>query len=88
MTAHARRKIYEVHAATASPIAHELLERMGELFAIEATIRGQAPEVRLQARQAQAVPKLEALKAAFEATLGKISGKSSLAQALRYALSR
>lgn len=86
--AHARRKIYEVHAATASPAAHELLERMGELFAIEATIRGHAPEARLRARQAQAVPKLAALKIAFEATLGKISGKSSLAQALRYALSR
>ena len=32
--AHARRKIYEVHAATASPAAHDLLERIGELFAI------------------------------------------------------
>jgi transposase len=34
--AHARRKLYEVHVATKSPAAQELLERIGELFAIEA----------------------------------------------------
>jgi hypothetical protein len=86
--AHARRKIYEVHAATASPAAHELLERIGELFKIEADIRGKSPDERLKARDELAVPKLDALKIVFEATLNKISGKSSLAQALRYALSR
>jgi transposase len=86
--AHARRKVYEVHAATSSPVAHELLERIGELFAIEANIRGRSPDERQRVRTEQAVPKLEVLKAAFEAALNKISGKSSLAQALRYALSR
>lgn len=86
--AHARRKIYEVHAATASPAAHELLERIGELFAIEADIRGKSPDERLKARGELAVPRLDALKTQFEATLNKISGKSSLAQALRYAMSR
>ena len=86
--AHARRKIYEVHAATASPVAHELLERIGELFKIEADIRGRSPDERLKARTEQAIPKLDALKTQFESTLNKISGKSSLAQALRYAMSR
>lgn len=86
--AHARRKIYEVHAATSSPAAHELLTRIGELFMIEAGILGKSPDERLKARAENAVPKLDALKTAFEATLNKISGKSSLAQALRYALSR
>jgi len=33
--AHARRKIYEVHAAAASPAALRLLEQIGALFAIE-----------------------------------------------------
>jgi len=37
--AHARRKLYEVHAATQSPAAKELLKRIGDLFAIEADIR-------------------------------------------------
>lgn len=86
--AHARRKIYEVHAATASPAAHDLLERIGALFKIEADIRGRSPDERLKARTEHAVPKLDALKTVFDATLNKISGKSSLAQALRYTVSR
>ena len=50
--------------------------------------QGQSPDERLNARAEQAVPMLAELKIAFEATLNKISGKSTLAQALRYALSR
>jgi hypothetical protein len=37
---HARRKFYEVHQATGSPVAAEALRRIAELYAIEATIRG------------------------------------------------
>jgi hypothetical protein len=65
-----------------------LLERIGALFAIETGIRGHAPEERLAVRAARAAPLLEQMKAEFEAVLCQISGKSSLAQALRYALSR
>jgi transposase len=86
--AHARRKIYEVHAATASPAAQALLAQIGELFAIEAEIRGCQPEVRLAARIERSVPLLAQMKAEFETVLSRISGKSSLAQALRYSLSR
>ena len=86
--AHARRKIYEVHVATASPAAQTLLKRIGELFAVEDGIRGHAPEVRLAVRVARSMPLLAQMKAEFEAVLCQISGKSSLAQALRYALSR
>jgi len=86
--AHARRKIYEVHAATNSPVAQELLERIGQLFSIEATIKGRTPDERQQTRAEQSVPGLAELKQAFEAALNKISGKSQLAQAIRYALSR
>jgi hypothetical protein len=39
--AHARRKFYEVHQATDSPIAAEALRRIAELYAIETGIRGQ-----------------------------------------------
>ncbi|MHB8392456.1 MAG: IS66 family transposase [Acidobacteriaceae bacterium] len=86
--AHARRKIYEVHAATGSPAAKELLERIGKLFAIEETVRGKLPDERLKVRQEQAVPLLESLKIQMEAVLGKISGKSTFAGAIRYSLSR
>lgn len=86
--AHARRKIYEVNAATPSPAAEDLLQRISQLFAIEKPIRGKPPDERCAVRAAQSVPLLENLKQAMETTLGKISGKSPLAQAIRYALSR
>jgi transposase len=86
--AHARRKIYEVHAATKSPAAQELLERISELFAIEADIRGRSPQERLAVRAERSVPLLAQIKLRFEDTLSKISGKSSLAKAIHYSLSR
>lgn len=86
--AHARRKIYEVHAASASPAALRLLEQLRALFATEDEIKGCAPEQRLAVRKDLSVPMLAALKSDFEETLAKISGKSALAQALRYALTR
>ena len=48
--AHARRKFFDVHAATQSPLAHEALQRIAALYAIEATIRGQPAELRLAVR--------------------------------------
>ena len=36
--AHVRRKFFDVHAATASPIAKEALESIGELYKIEKEI--------------------------------------------------
>ena len=85
---HARRKFYDVYQATASPIALEALERIAALFAIEAAIRGRAPDDRLAARQEHARPRLDGLQAFLDTSLARISGKSSLAQAIRYTLSR
>ena len=84
--AHARRKIYEVYAATASPTAEELLRQIGELFAIEAGIRGCSPTDRLRVRTEQSVPLLATMKIAFEAALAGVSQQSKLAKALRYSL--
>lgn len=86
--AHARRKIYEVHDATGSPAAKELLDRIGELFAIEEYIRGKPPDERLESRQERAIPLLESLNIRMEEILSKISGKSAFAGAIRYARSR
>jgi transposase len=86
--AHARRKIYEVAVATGSAIANRALEHIATLFTIEAGINGRQPEERLAVRQQQAVPRLAELKAFLDQALTRISGKSSLAQAIRYALSR
>jgi len=85
---HARRKFYDVHQATASPIALDALEQIAALFVIEAAIRGQAPDDRAAARQEQARPRLDRLRAFLDTSLARISGKSSLAQAIRYTMSR
>jgi transposase len=86
--AHARRKLYDVHHATQSPAAKELLERIGELFAIEEEIRGQSSQNRQAARAERAVPLLTKMKGRFEEVLNTVSRKSSLADALRYSLTR
>ena len=86
--AHVRRKFFDVHQANGSAIAREALDRIGALYAIEAEIRGRPPDDRLRTRQARAGPLLAELKTWLEATRPKLSGKSDLAAAIRYALSR
>jgi transposase len=44
--AHCRRGFYELHRSTGSPLAEEALRRIGELYAIEAEIRGRPAEER------------------------------------------
>ena len=84
--AHARRRLFEVYEATKSPIAEEGLRRIGELYAIEATINGQPPEQRRKTRAAQSKSLLEALHAWMLAQRRRLSGKSTLGKALQYAL--
>jgi hypothetical protein len=85
---HARRHIYEVYLDTGSPAAREALDKIARLFAIEADIRGKSPRGRSDARQRNSAPILAELKAFVDGTLAKISGKSALAGAIRYATSR
>jgi len=56
---------------------------IAQLFAIEADIRGRSPAQRRDARQTYSLPILAELKQFLDTTLAKISGKSSLAQAIR-----
>ena len=86
--AHARRKFYDVHEATGSPIAAEALRRIAELYAIETTIRGHTAEERQGVRNAQSRPLVEAMKPWLETELGRIPGRGGLAEAIRYALTR
>jgi transposase len=86
--AHARRKFFDVHAATQSPLAYEALQRIAALYAIEATIRGQLPDVRLAARRTRSAPLFTGLRAWLEKTQTRISAKSDLAGAIRYTLTR
>lgn len=87
--AHVRRKFYDIHAATKqSPLAAEALRRIGELYAIEQPIIGKPPDQRRQVRQAGANPLLASLHTWFTATLRRVSSRSDIAGAIRYALSR
>src|SRR4051794_898438 len=84
--AHCRRRFYEIHQATGSPLAQEALRWIGELYATEAEIRGRPAEERRAVRQERSRPVVEALHAWLTAQLGRVSGKSGLAEAIRYAL--
>lgn len=86
--AHARRKFHDVHLASKSPLAAEALQRIGALFDIERQINGQPPAERCRIRQTYARPLLDELAVYLDATSAKISGKSELAAAIRYARSR
>jgi transposase len=84
--AHVRRKFFDFHHATASPIAAEALRRIAELYQIEARIRGRPPDERARIRQAESQPPVEAMKTWLEQELARVSAKSALADAIRYAL--
>ena len=83
-----RRKFYDIHEATKSPLAMTVLQRIGELYGVEEQIRGQLPAVRRGSRQARSAPLLDALYRWFRETLTQVSAKSDLAIAIRYAMSR
>jgi hypothetical protein len=86
--AHTRRKFFEVHEATGSPIAAEALRRIAELYAIETTIRGRTADHRRQVRNVRTRPLINAMKPWLETELTRIPGRSALAEAIRYALAR
>jgi hypothetical protein len=86
--AHVRRKFFDVHAATGSPIAKEALDRIGQLYAVEKTINRSPPDRRRQQRQLQSKPIAEALAAWAESTVRQLSRKSELAAAFRYMRAR
>ena len=86
--AHARRKFYEVHQATASPIAAEALRRIAELYAIETAIRGQTATERQGMRQSRSLPLVMAMKSWLQMQFAQIPPRGGLADAIRYALSR
>jgi transposase len=84
--AHARRKFYDLHEARPSALTTEALRRIGELYLIEAEIRGKPPHERRLVRQAKAQPLLDDLERWLRAALDKLSRKSDTSAAILYAL--
>jgi transposase len=86
--AHARRKFYDLHEATGSPIAAEALRRITELYTIEGSIRGHTADARRHLRNTSARPLIEMMKPWLEMELGRVPPAGPLAEAIRYALAR
>ena len=86
--AHWRRDFHDIWTSQKSEIAHQALERIGQLYDIEREITGQSADFLRAVRQARSRPKLEALHAWAETKLTRIPGKGDLAKAFRYGLSR
>src|SRR6201981_3400971 len=86
--AHVRRRFYELHVNESSQLATQTVTMMAGLWAIEADIRGQDPATRVKARQEKSAASVAALFDLWEKELPRLSGKSKLAEAIRYATSR
>jgi transposase len=86
--AHVRRKFFEFHQATGSPIAAEALRRITELYKVEESICGKTSLERAALRGSASRAIIEAIKPWFEQELRRLPPKSALADAITYALGR
>jgi len=86
--AHVRRKFFDIHAETKSPQSNEALQRIAALYAVEALIRGESAEIRLKVRTERSEPLFTDLRKWLDTTLSRVSGRSEMAKAIRYALTR
>lgn len=87
--AHARRKYFDIHQhehRAPGTLAHQALQRISRIYAVEADIRGQPPDERCRQRQARTRPILEEMHSWLNDTLGLLSAKSSMALAIGYSL--
>jgi len=86
--AHARRKFFDLHKANDSPMAFEALQRIGNLYAIEAEGKDLAIEERQQLRVDKSLPELEALHNWLVQTRAQTANGGGSAKALDYTLKR
>lgn len=71
-----------------APIVEEAIKRIGELYDIEALIRGAPLERRREIRQKQTAPRFKSLRDWLETTRAQLPQKSKTAETIRYALTR
>lgn len=85
--AHTRRKFYDITVMNdKANIAYTVLDYIGELYCIEAKIRGLDPVKRLEQRQEKTKILVERLFAYLKKSYGELPRKSTTAQAIAYAL--
>ncbi|RVM13879.1 IS66 family transposase [Sinorhizobium meliloti] len=86
--AHLRRKFYDLHISGVSQAATDTVLAMTELWRIEDEVRGKDADSRAARRQEKSSTTVASLFELWEKALGKVSGKSKTAEAIRYALTR
>ena len=82
--AHARRKLVEITRNGSAPIAEDGVKRIGELYRIEAELRGLDPEARLAGRQERSAPLVADLHSWLVHHRARVATKSPLGEALAY----
>ena len=85
---HVRRRFYELASVGPAPIASEALIRIADLYRIESEIRGRSAAERRTIRQERSRSLVQAFELWLRDKLALVSQKSTLAEAIRYALSR
>ncbi len=86
--AHIRRKFFDVHAASGSPVAEEALRRIAQLYAVEQQASGSAAAQRLALREHHAVPALANMHAWLLDSQRTVAAGSGTAKAIEHALKR
>jgi len=86
--AHVRRKFVDLFKANGLLVPGEAIKRIAKLYAVEKEARAHFPEDCIAIRQEKAKPLFDDLEPWLCAQLPTISGKSELAKAIRYALTR
>ena len=82
--AHARRKLHDIYQKDGSEIAADGLRRIAQIYNIEASIRGSAPEERLAIRQEKSAPLVADFRQWLTHQRARISAKSRLGEKLGY----
>ncbi|RWA95058.1 IS66 family transposase [Mesorhizobium sp.] len=86
--AHLRRKFYELHISGISQAATASVTAMRKLWEVEDEVRGTDADSRAALRQEKSAAIVATLFEQWEKELGKVSGKSKTAEAIRYSLTR
>ena len=86
--AHVRWEFYNFYESLELPMAGEAVLHIRKLYDVETQARGLPPAERVALRQETAKPILDDLEVWLKEQLGKICGKTPLAEAIKYALAR
>jgi len=86
--AHARRKFFDLFQASQSPIAHEALNRIATLYAVEADGREMTADERQRLRAERSLPALVALHGWLHQIRLNTAPNSATAKAIDYSLKR